>query len=687
MAAPPPQVAATPVPAAPAAPAGSAPPAAAAPPHVTPAQSASLYVGDLERDVTEAQLYDMFSQVGPVASIRVCRDAVTRRSLGYAYVNYNSALDEHAAERALDQLNYQQINGKPIRIMWSHRDPSQRKSGVGNIFIKNLEETIDNKALHDTFYAFGTILSCKVATDPATSKSKGYGFVHFETEEAATKASETVNGMLLNGKKVYVGPFLKKGERPAEEKTVRFTNVFVKNLAEDTSDESLRSKFGEYGTITNVVVMRDGEAKSKGFGFVNFDDPEEAAKAVDALNNSDFNGKTMFCGRAQKKAEREAMLRSQYEQRRMERIEKYQNVNLYVKNLDDSVDDEKLREEFAAFGNITSAKVITVVKEDKTISKGFGFVCFTTPEEATKAVTEMNSKMVAGKPIYVALAQRKEVRRAQLEQQYAQRMLMPRPSAPGILPGAPPSGMYPHGTPVFYAQPGGVPAGGPRPGMVYQPMVARGYRGPVPQPRPGYQPLPPNYVVPPAQPRQGRQRGQRAQGQPNQGQSPPQNAKGGQALQPGMARQPRSPKYPNGMQGAPAAGGRSGAPPAQPPPPAMVPPSAPPQQPVAVAPGVVPGVVPAQEQLTTATLAAAPPEQQKQMLGERLFPLVQRLQPELAGKITGMLLEMDNTELLLLLESPESLLAKVEEAMAVLRQHGVVLPEQAQRLPEEQELA
>ena len=50
-------------------------------------------------------------------------------------------------------------------------------------------------------------------------------------------------------------------------------------------------------------------------------------------------------------------------------------------------------------------------------------------------------------------------------------------------------------------------------------------------------------------------------------------------------------------------------------------------------------VVPGQEggQLTTAMLAAADPEQQKQMLGERLFPLVSRLQPELAGKITGQL--------------------------------------------------
>lgn len=67
------------------------------------------------------------------------------------------------AECALDTMNYDVIKGRPIRIMWSQRDPGLRKSGVGNIFIKNMDESIDNKALYDTFSAFGNILSCKVS--------------------------------------------------------------------------------------------------------------------------------------------------------------------------------------------------------------------------------------------------------------------------------------------------------------------------------------------------------------------------------------------------------------------------------------------------------------------------------------------------------------------------------------------
>ena len=166
-------------------------------------------------------------------------------------------------------------------------------------------------------------------------------------------------------------------------------------------------------------IMEAGpDGKNKGFGFVSFEDSESAAKAVDELNGVEMFGKTLYVGRAQKKAERQQELKKKFEQLKLERLNRYQGVNLYVKNLDDTIDDERLRKEFTPYGTITSAKVMN----EEGRSKGFGFVCFSSPEEATKAVTEMNGRIIVAKPLYVALAQRKEDRKAHLASQYIQRM-------------------------------------------------------------------------------------------------------------------------------------------------------------------------------------------------------------------------------------------------------------------------
>lgn len=180
-------------------------------------------------------LFEKFNEVGQVASIRVCRDTITRRSLGYAYVNFVNAAD---AERAMETFNYDPIAGRPCRIMWSQRDPSVRRSGVGNIFIKNLHKDIDNKALYDTLIEFGNILSCKVVADRETGESRGYGFVHYETQEAADEAIEKVNGMLLKDQKVFVGHFKTKAERVDDisKNAANFTNLFVKNFPSDMSE-------------------------------------------------------------------------------------------------------------------------------------------------------------------------------------------------------------------------------------------------------------------------------------------------------------------------------------------------------------------------------------------------------------------------------------------------------------------
>ncbi|KAK8558628.1 hypothetical protein V6N13_098276 [Hibiscus sabdariffa] len=442
----------------------------------------SLYVGDLDPSVTESQLYDFFVQIGSVLTVRVCKDLSTRMSLGYGYVNYGNPQD---AALALDLLNFTPLNGKPIRIMYSNRDPSIRKSGAGNVFIKNLDKGIDHKALHDTFSAFGNILSCK------------------SMKEAADKV---------------------------------------------------------------------------------------------------------------------------------------QAANLYVKNLDDSISDEKFKELFSQYGAITSCKVM---RDPNGVSKGSGFVAFSTPKEASKALAEMNGKMVVGKPLYVALAQRKEDRRARLQAQFSQmRPVAITPSAAPRMPMYPPGGTG-LGQQIFYGQ--GPPTMFPQPGFGYQQQL-------VPGMRPGGAPMP-NFLVPMVQQgQQGQRPGGRRSGAVQQIQRPASLMQQQQMLPRGRVyRRPPGrglpdvsmPKVAGGMLSVPYDMG------------SMPMHGAPPSQPFQIG-------------ALASALAHATPDQQRTLLGECLYPLIEQLEPDTAAKVTGMLLEMDQTEVLHLLESPEALKAKVAEAMEVL---------------------
>jgi polyadenylate-binding protein len=468
-------------------------------------------------------------------------------------------------------------------------------------------------------------------------------------------------------KKVYVGRFVPRKDREMElgEKARKFTNVYVKNINDEYDEAKLNEMFQKYGKISSVKVMKSDDGKSKGFGFVSFESPEEAMNACDELNGQDLDGKTVFVGRAQKKAERQAELKKKFEALKMERLNRYQGVNLYVKNLDDTIDDDKLRQEFAPFGTITSAKVMC----EEGRSKGFGFVCFSSPEEATKAVTEMNGRIIVSKPLYVALAQRKEDRKAHLAQQYVQRVSGMRqqmsfgqqmgqqmgfPQQQYFLPAAMPQPQR-----FFGAQPQGMRPGGGVPRWAQQ----------------GQRHIQPNFAGGAPQMGRGQNRHQNNKmmggGRP-MGPGPmamPMNmaAMAAAAARPGMPPNAANPagmrpnfKYTSGVRNV------AGAPvmPAQP---AQAP--MPPQQPQQQQPPQAAVFIQGQEPLTASMLAQAPPSEQKQMLGERLFPLIQSMFPELAGKITGMLLEIDNSELVHMLEHKESLTSKVEEAVAVLQAH------------------
>jgi polyadenylate-binding protein len=489
------------------------------------------------------------------------------------------------------------------------------------------------------------------------SNSRGYGFVHFETHEAADQAIKNVNNMLLNDKKVYVGRFMTRSQRTEAYGSTnkRFTNVFVKNFGDTIDDQKLREMFERFGEITSAVVAKADDGKSKGHGFINFKDAISAEQAVKEMHESDFNGKKLFVGRFQKKFERVSTLKKIHEEKKQERNNRYMGINLYIKNLDDTIDDERLRKEFVSFGTITSAKVMM----ENGRSKGFGFVCFSAPEEATKAVTDMNGRIVGSKPLYVALAQRKEDRKNHLASQYMQRLTTTRLQNQQIS--------------QVFTNPVGA-AG------IYLPTMqnaatrfypaATSFTAPVrPTPRwPGqtraqvpantYQ----NYqMVNPGQPRVRLPYNPANQAMIRQ-------SSGGVRMNFNTMGNIRIPNVINGTIPGQQPMQRPQQPMQQ-----KFRPSVPAQQQVGglnTVPANPQAInVPGQEPLTTVMLASAQPQEQKQMLGERLYPLIHSMHPDWAGKITGMLLEIDNAELLHMLDSRESLKAKVDEAVVVLQAH------------------
>ncbi|OEL30249.1 Polyadenylate-binding protein, cytoplasmic and nuclear [Dichanthelium oligosanthes] len=273
-------------------------------------------------------------------------------------------------------------------------------------------------------------------------------------------------------------------------------------------------------------------------------------------------------GTAQKKAERQAELKAKFQQGRDGKVDKPQGINLYLKNLDDSINDEELKKldkrttlstASAAIQHDCVLTILYVMVDSKGRSKNSGFVSFTTAEAGHNAINGMNGKMVGKKPLYVGLHQPKDQRRAMLTAHFAQGNL-----AMAAVPFTAPQHVY------F-----GHPALGQIPFRSMHPSQRMGARH--------------------------------------------------GTMSPQMYRQQQMMIHPNANQGVRMAAA-----------------------------------------LTSALASASPTEQQK-MLGNKLYPLVEQLEPNQASKVTGMLLEMDKLEILHLPESPEALRAKVCEAMVVLQ--------------------
>ena len=220
----------------------------------------------------------------------MCRDSSTRKSLGYAYINYRSVTD---AKLALDTHNFHIMKGEACRIMWQQRDTALRKSGIGNIVVKNLGPKIDNKSLFNFFSHYGNILSCKFPTD-AKGSSKGYGYIHYDTLDAAKVAISKTDGKQLIQTTIQGGhqqtmqvSMAGQGLSVSHLDRVEWTTIYVSHIPESWGPVRLQDLFAKYGEVNSyrsLIPKREAECLgifTEGFGLVNFVKHKAAKAACD----------------------------------------------------------------------------------------------------------------------------------------------------------------------------------------------------------------------------------------------------------------------------------------------------------------------------------------------------------------------------------------------------------------------
>jgi polyadenylate-binding protein len=370
------------------------------------AQYNQIYVGDLPAATDEAFLRNLFAECGSILPNGIVLKKHKSLEKAFAFITFDT---REAGQRAIQEINYTKLDGNPIRISWS--DPETKKirnSGLGNLFIRGLDESIEVSQLHDAFSNFGEIISCKI---PMTDcKSRGYGYIQFRNPADAEKARIDLQDASINGRPITIEQYTKPTKKNPEE---TFTNVFIKASGKQTlainNDEELTKIFEQFGEIQSVRLMLDENKQSKGFGFCNFKHHEDAVKAVEVLNKSEINQITIEVCRAMSRNERKALIQKNTEEWRRNINAQTKGRNLYVKNFGKDVTEEEFEEFFSKFGKIEKFKIMRTAEEPHE-SKGFGFVLFETIEEANKAIMETSLETLKASRVFVTLFKNKEVR-------------------------------------------------------------------------------------------------------------------------------------------------------------------------------------------------------------------------------------------------------------------------------------
>ncbi|KAL0652323.1 hypothetical protein Bca4012_095014 [Brassica carinata] len=156
--------------------------------------SRRVYIGNIPRTVDNEQLSKLVEEHGAAENVQVMYDKYSGRSRRFGFATMKSVEDANAV---IDKLNGTTIEGR-------ESEDSAFVDSPYKVYVGNLAKTVTKEMLENLFSEKGKVVSAKVSRVPATSKSTGFGFVTFSSEEDVEAAIVALNNSLLEGQKIRV---------------------------------------------------------------------------------------------------------------------------------------------------------------------------------------------------------------------------------------------------------------------------------------------------------------------------------------------------------------------------------------------------------------------------------------------------------------------------------------------------
>ncbi|CRG93965.1 polyadenylate-binding protein, putative [Plasmodium gallinaceum] len=280
-------------------------------------QSNSIFVYNFPNEWMENDLKKNFMIFGTINNIIIDKDINV-----YAFIQFN---EPESPQKAIEVMNGKEINGKILKVtsrkvvdecldINTAKIDSQQKSQSSNdnkkttLFVFYLPPHWNDQDLYDKFKTFGNLESATVAKKNDKT-SKGYGFVVYTDPHSAALAISNMNKVeVYTGKRLKV--LLKSNSNETNKKKIKpGCTIFVFYLPNDWSDKDLKRHFSHYGNIIGATIKRETNGKSRGYGFINFENQQSAINAVAGMNG--FNAGNKYLKVSIKKGE-EQYLAPQY---------------------------------------------------------------------------------------------------------------------------------------------------------------------------------------------------------------------------------------------------------------------------------------------------------------------------------------------------------------------------------------